>query len=88
MSKFLSLNTQDFIKGLVTAVFGAVLTVLYTVTQQPDFNLFSVDWMRVGSNVVNVSVIVMVSYLSKNFFTNGNGEMFKKEHYPQEVSAE
>ena len=66
---------NDFTKGLVTTFFAAILTVLYSVTQQPDFNLFFVDWAVVGGNVINVCVITMMSYLSKNFMTGTNGNL-------------
>ena len=79
MSTFLNLNKHDFTKGLITAVFASVFTVFYSVTQAPDFDLFSIDWSQVIANVVNVAVITFMSYMGKNLLTNSDGQFMEKE---------
>lgn len=74
MSKLFTLEQQDFIKGLITAIFASALTVLFTLVQQPEFSLFSTDWVMVGGNIVNVCSITFISYLAKNFLTDSNGD--------------
>jgi hypothetical protein len=68
MSEKYSLGHGDFMKGVKVVLFSAAFTVLYSVTQQPDFDVFNTDWAQVGSNLVNVCTITFMSYLSKNFF--------------------
>lgn len=79
MSELYTLEKSDFVKGLVTTLFAAGFTVLFTLTQQPDFNLFTVDWVKVGSNIVNVCTITFMSYIMKNFFTTAQGNITIKE---------
>lgn len=79
MSDYLNLDQTDFIKGAITTVFAAVLAVLFTVTQQAGFDVFSTDWVHVGSNVVNTSVITLMAYLAKNFLTNNRGEFLESD---------
>lgn len=66
MSKFLTLGKSDFIKGLVIAVLTGVGTAL-TV---PDFTLKS---------IAIASLVGMLSYLTKNLFTNSKDEILKPE---------
>ena len=74
MSTLFTLERKDFVKGLITTLFASALTVIYTATQQPDFNLFALDWVQVGSNITNVCSITFISYLAKNFLTDSNGD--------------
>lgn len=61
-SNFLSLNLQDFGKGLIVAVGSAVLAAVYNVLQAGSLNF---DWKAIGI----VAVSAGVSYLAKNFLT-------------------
>ena len=79
MSEFFDLNKSDFVKGMITTVFASILTVVYTVVNQPDFDVFVINWHYVIGNVLNVGTITMVSYLMKNLLTNAEGQFFKKE---------
>lgn len=79
MSEIFLLGRHDYIKGLITTVFAASLTVLVTITQQPDFSVFTTDWAMVFGNVLNVSVITLVSYLMKNALTNSEGNFYTEE---------
>ena len=72
-SDFLNLNWKDFVKGLLVAVLTAVITYLYGVIGTGDFT--AIDWKMVGST----ALIAALAYLSKNLFTNSEGEPLKTE---------
>ena len=74
MKKY-SVGTNDFINGLKTALFTSIFTILVTLTQNQDFNVFTTDWGMVISNVINVSFITIVGYMSRKFFENEEGKM-------------
>ena len=69
-SNFLSLNTRDFINGLVIAVIGGVVETLHQMLQAgtalPDIN-----W----SALLGVALTVALAYLSKNLMTAKNGKV-------------
>jgi hypothetical protein len=71
-SKFLSLNALDFVKGLITAVFGAIAGIIIPIVQSGSF---AIDWML----VLKVAITAILGYLSKNLFTNSDGQFLKKE---------
>ena len=76
MSKFLSLNQQDFLKGLLVAVFAAVISFLYQLLSQGGdvFNLVTLQQMG------NVALLAALGYLSKNLQTNSEGQPFQGEN--------
>ena len=74
-SPFLSLGSNDFVKGAVTAVFAAILTTLYGVSTQGDFNVFETNWSMVLSQVIQVSITTFIAYLSKNLISDSNGKV-------------
>lgn len=61
-SSFLSLNSQDFVKGLLVAVGGAVIAVIENTVQAGSLTF---DWKAIGSTALAAGV----SYLGKQFFT-------------------
>lgn len=69
------LYANDYIKGLITAVFASIIVTVYSVTVGSDFDLFLVDWVQVGKDVANSSIITFVAYLAKNFLTTSKGEV-------------
>lgn len=71
MSDFLTLDIKDAAKGLVVAVFTAIITWLYSIVMDPSF-AFS---MITLDAVLKVSTIAMVAYLFKNFITTGDGKV-------------
>lgn len=71
-SKFLALNTLDLVKGLITAIFGAVSGIILPIIQSGSF---SIDWMM----VVRAALAAAFGYLAKNLFTNSDGQFMKKE---------
>jgi hypothetical protein len=60
-SNFLSLNTQDFIKGLIITVTSAVFTLVAESVQQGRFTFdFTTIW--------HTAVAAGIAYLGKNLF--------------------
>jgi uncharacterized MnhB-related membrane protein len=70
MSKPLSLNLQDALKGLIVAVFSAVITFLYSLVTMPSFAFTDISLKQMGT----VAFIALVSYLAKNFLTDEEGK--------------
>jgi hypothetical protein len=70
-SGFLTLNTQDFIKGLIVAVLMSALQIVYATLSSGTFTF---DWMA----ILQAGVTAGVAYLMKNLFTNQEGQFAKK----------
>jgi len=74
-SEFLKLKKADFWKGLVVSVLSAAVTALYTaVTSAVDFASF--NWQ----SVILSAAGGFIAYITKNLFTNSDGETFKSEN--------
>jgi hypothetical protein len=74
MSKFLSVNTIDFIKGFGITVAGTILASFVTILNSGRLpNLVELKSIGLAAAAVGVSYIV------KNLFTNSNNEFAKKE---------
>jgi hypothetical protein len=73
-SKFLSLNLQDVLKGLVVAFFTALITGFYQIFQHGS----ALDWPTLKP-VLFGAIAAALGYFIKNYLTNSDGKMFKKE---------
>ena len=62
VSKFFTLNSQDFIKGLIMAIGGAVFAII-----APSINSGNlvIDWTLIWHTALSTALI----YLGKNLFT-------------------
>lgn len=78
-SKFMSLGKSDFAKGLQMFVGSAVIGAVYIKMQEGGFSVFTTDWVALGKQVVDLSVVSTVTYLVKNLFTNRDGKILKPE---------
>lgn len=72
ISKFLTLNQKDFIKGLLLSVLTAVVTIVYNSVQAGSLTF---DWKSIGVTALTTAL----SYLLKNLLTNSQGEILKSE---------
>lgn len=80
------LGSSDFIKGAITAIAaGAVVaigTLLHGVFGAPNFDVFSIDWVSLGHDMINATVIGaeggFSGYIVKNFFSDQNGAVLGK----------
>ena len=73
-AKFMSLGVKDFFKGLIVAVFSALITFLIEALQtgsEIDLNLLK----RAGI----ASLIAFLSYILKNLFTNSKDQFLTVE---------
>lgn len=71
-STFLSLNTTDFLKGLVVAVLTSVLTIIYTSVQSGSLVF---DWKTIATTALTSAI----AYVSKNLLTNSKEQFLIKE---------
>jgi putative flippase GtrA len=73
-STFLNLNLKDLVKGFIVAIVTALLTGIYQVIQSGGV----FDWITIKP-VVIASVGAGISYIIKNYLTNSNDEILKKD---------
>jgi hypothetical protein len=73
-SKFLRLNSRDFIKGLIVVIFCAFITGFYQLIA----NGGTINWVTIKP-VVIAAIGSGVSYLTKNLLTNSKGEFMRRE---------
>ena len=73
LSEIYKLNSKDFIKGLITAIFGAVIGIVLPIMQSGEWTF---DWQFIGKSAMTAAV----AYLFKNLLTNSDGEFLKKEN--------
>jgi len=71
-STFLTLNSSDFLKGLIMAVLSTVITVVY---QTVEAGSLIFDWKSIGT----MALTTALAYIMKNLFTNSAGKLFAKE---------
>jgi len=73
-SKFLRLNTRDFIKGLIVVVICTIITGIYQVIA----NGLTISWLTIKPIVI-AAIGSAVSYITKNLLTNSKGVFMKTE---------
>jgi hypothetical protein len=71
-SPFLTLNTTDFLKGLIMAVLSSVITLVY---QTVEAGSLVFDWKTIGT----IALTSGLAYIMKNLFTNSTGKLFGRE---------
>jgi len=71
-SKLFSLGIKDFIKGLLISVLGAVIGLVKVSLDAGSLNF---NWTQIGT----FALITALSYLTKNFLTNSEDKILKKE---------
>ncbi len=74
-SGFLNLNWGDLAKGLLVAVIGAILTAVYQAIEAGTLAWTWAFWQP----IVLTGLGAGIAYLIKNFFTNSQDEVLKKE---------
>jgi len=71
-SSLFTLNSKDWIKGLVVAVLTAVITVVYSTIQTGTLVL---DWKAIS--IAGISAAL--AYITKNLLTNSSDQFLAKE---------
>jgi hypothetical protein len=75
-STLFSLNTRDFVKGLLVAIFTPVVLYVGQILQAASTGgTFSPDWHV----MVSVGVSAGIGYLTKNVITNSQGAILTAE---------
>lgn len=74
-SGFFRLNSGDFIRGLVVAVFSGIALPILAMLQTPGFDFSTVNWDAVLILAVNGGIAGLAAYLSKNLLTADNGKV-------------
>lgn len=77
------ISWADVGRGLVVAVFApalvAVTVALGAVISSAGFDVFSVDWIALSHNLLNISIVSayggFMGYLSKNFLSDYKGNV-------------
>lgn len=75
-SKMFKLSGNDLVRSVITSVFVAVVAVLYGLTSQGNFDVFTADWVNIGKMVVNSVFIVFMGRIGEKFVTDKNGKVF------------
>jgi hypothetical protein len=75
VSTYLSLNAKDFIKGLLMAFIGVILTGLITSINAGSLPL---DWAA-WKPILMGGLSAALAYFAKNFLTNSSDQFLKKE---------
>ena len=70
MSNFFNLNLKDAIKGVITAVLAAILTLIYGLLQSGN----PIDLHQ----ILLVGLTAGLGYIIKNFLTDSNGNFVGK----------
>lgn len=73
-SKFLSLNSRDFINGLIVVMFCTFITGFYQLIANGGI----INWLTIKP-VVIAAIGSGVAYLTKNLLTNSKGKFMMKE---------
>jgi accessory gene regulator protein AgrB len=73
-SKFLRLNTRDFIKGMIVTVICTIITGIYQlIVNGGNINCITLKPVFIAA------VGSALSYLTKNLLTNSKGEFMNSE---------
>jgi hypothetical protein len=79
-SSLFSLQTKDFVKGLFIAVLTSVLTIIYTSVSAGHLE-FDVK------TITTTALTSALAYIMKNFVTNSNDEILKKDTTKENAQA-
>lgn len=71
-SSFLSLNTKDFIKGLLLSVFTSVISIVYTSVQMGNL-VFD------KKAIFTTALSTALGYIMKNLLTNSEDKFLTPE---------
>ena len=74
MSNLFKINTRDFLRGLVSAVFVGVVVALAGVVQN-GFDIFTANWIEIFKNMVNGGFMAFVCYLGTQFLSDHNNNV-------------
>lgn len=74
-SSFLKLNWSDFGKGLLLAVFVAILGFVQQLLKEKGLDITGEDL----KSILTMAIDTAIAYLVKNLFTNSEGQFGRAE---------
>src|SRR5438046_26754 len=74
-SGLFSLNSNDYVKGLITAIFSGIKMVVIGIISAVGFDIFTADWKKIVSLAVAGAITGGIGYLQKNLLTDQNGKV-------------
>ena len=77
-SKMYSWSGNDVVRSITTSVFVAIIAVLYGLTSQADFNVFTTDWGAILGLTVNAVFTTFIARMAEKFVTDSDGKVFGK----------
>jgi len=80
-SSLFTLNSKDWIKGLVIAILTAIITVVYNTIQTGALVL---DWKAISIAAISAAL----AYITKNLLTNSDDQLLTKEPVKKEIAKE
>ncbi len=72
------LQISDWVKSALSAVFAAIVVAIGGVVSQPNFDLFTVDWVSLIHLIVNVGVATFLGDISRRLASDKEGKLFGK----------
>lgn len=69
------LYSNDLVKNLINVVGIAAFISVYSLVTVADFNVFQVDFVSLGKEVLNVSIIAVFVDLGRRFLTTKEGSL-------------
>lgn len=74
-SKFLSLEIKDALRSFLLAVIGTILMGVYKIIEQGAFPVTWAEWKP----IVLTGIGAGIAYIIKNWLTNSDDKLLKKE---------
>lgn len=74
MSKFGKLDSRDFLRGAIVAIFASILASLSAILDSGALPSGDQWW-----DIAKVAGSALLAYLTKNLFTNSDGDPLKTE---------
>lgn len=73
-SAILHLTSNDWVRGAIVTVLGAVFAYLAQILNAPGFDYTSIQW----GEVLKIAVLAGMAYMGKNLGTDENGKFMGK----------
>lgn len=75
-SKMFAWTKNDLVRSVTTSLFVAIIAVLYGITAQANFDVFTADWGLILHTVINSVFITFIGRMGEKFVTDQNGKVF------------
>lgn len=72
-SDMFKLDTNDVVRGVITAVIAGIVVSLAGVVQTPGFDVFTANWGMILGSAINAAFAAFIGYVGKNFLSDSKG---------------